>query len=268
MGLSLSRWQSRPARPSGYHASSLPCESGIGPTLPSAASAEHGSYLGISCRQWDGARWLKMTQSRHSFEPLLDHLVGLGEQYPGNFEPELPGGLEVDDKLEFGGLLDGQTGGLLALRLARRSLALRPAHSRCHQFVTRIPKASAISSPPQLLRLLPAGAVAGWVLHPLESAALPRRTPGADIRSIVIRTKGMPLYGGRPASHQAFVNASRLNSHSSDRAKHRPLPPRLQFRTPELAANPPTPRHPSPLTTAISCLGAVRSPAAPPRGSA
>src|SRR5713101_6013034 len=62
-------------------------------------------------------------------------------------------------------------------RLARRSLALRPAHSRCHQFVTRIPKASAISSPPQLLRLLPAGVVAGGDLHPLESAALPRRTP-------------------------------------------------------------------------------------------
>ena len=33
-------------------------------------------------------------------------------------------------------------------RLARRSLTLQPAHSRCHQFVTRIPKASAISSPP------------------------------------------------------------------------------------------------------------------------
>ena len=33
-------------------------------------------------------------------------------------------------------------------RLARHSLALRPAHSRCHQFVTRYPKASAISSPP------------------------------------------------------------------------------------------------------------------------
>src|SRR5712671_2877002 len=33
-------------------------------------------------------------------------------------------------------------------RLARRSLALRPAHSRCHQFVTRIPKASATSLPP------------------------------------------------------------------------------------------------------------------------
>src|SRR5215470_14570409 len=66
-------------------------------------------------------------------------------------------------------------------RFARRSLALRPAHSRCHQFVTRIPKASAISSPPQLLRLLPAGAVAGWALHPLESAALARRTPAPDV---------------------------------------------------------------------------------------
>ena len=43
-------------------------------------------------------------------------------------------------------------------RLARRALALRPAHSRGHQFVTRYPKASDISSPPCLLRLLPAGA--------------------------------------------------------------------------------------------------------------
>src|SRR6202030_4289154 len=43
-------------------------------------------------------------------------------------------------------------------RIARRSLALRPAHSRGHQFVTRYPKASDISSPPCLLRLLPAGA--------------------------------------------------------------------------------------------------------------
>jgi hypothetical protein len=29
--------------------------------------------------------------------------------------------------------------------------------------------------------LLPAGALAGWDLHPLESAAFPRRTPKADI---------------------------------------------------------------------------------------
>jgi hypothetical protein len=31
--------------------------------------------------------------------------------------------------------------------------------------------------------LLPAGAVAGWGSHPLESAALSRRTPDADIGS-------------------------------------------------------------------------------------
>src|ERR1700738_3101999 len=62
-------------------------------------------------------------------------------------------------------------------------------HSRCGlhtraspYFVTRYPKASDISSPPCLLRLLPAGAVAGWGLHPLESAALSRRTPIAEVR--------------------------------------------------------------------------------------
>src|SRR6266700_5015373 len=44
-------------------------------------------------------------------------------------------------------------------RIAQRSLTLRPAHSRGHLFVTRYPKASDISSPPCLLRLLPAGAI-------------------------------------------------------------------------------------------------------------
>src|SRR6516164_4799898 len=52
------------------------------------------------------------------------------------------------------------------------SLALRPAHSRSHQIRDRYPKASDISSPPCLLRLLPAGAVAGWALHPLEKRRL------------------------------------------------------------------------------------------------
>src|SRR5216683_2234916 len=53
--------------------------------------------------------------------------------------------------------------------------------ARSPYFVTRYPKASDISSPPCLLRLLPAGAVAGWGLHPLESAALSRRTPMAAL---------------------------------------------------------------------------------------
>src|SRR5437764_7485646 len=44
--------------------------------------------------------------------------------------------------------------------------------ARSPYFVTRYPKASDISSPPCLLRLLPAGAVAGWDLHPREKRRL------------------------------------------------------------------------------------------------
>src|SRR5690349_17378463 len=57
-------------------------------------------------------------------------------------------------------------------RIARRSLTLRPAHSRGHQNRDRYPKASDTSSPPCLLRSLPAGAVAGRGLHPLETRRL------------------------------------------------------------------------------------------------
>src|SRR5277367_6878989 len=57
-------------------------------------------------------------------------------------------------------------------RFARRLLALRPAHSRSHQIRDRYPRASDISSPPCLPRLLPAGAIAGWALHPLEKRRL------------------------------------------------------------------------------------------------
>jgi hypothetical protein len=60
-------------------------------------------------------------------------------------------------------------------RVAACTLAQSP------YFVTRYPKASDISSPPCLLRLLPTGAVAGWDLHPLESAAFSRRTPKAEM---------------------------------------------------------------------------------------
>jgi hypothetical protein len=48
-----------------------------------------------------------------------------------------------------------------------------------------------------LLRLLPAGAVAGWGLHPLESAALSRRTPEADIgyrTGVISRERVLRVY--------------------------------------------------------------------------
>src|SRR5271165_6132138 len=57
-------------------------------------------------------------------------------------------------------------------RFAQRLLALRPAHSRGHQSRDRYPGASDISSPPCLPRLLPAGAIAGRGLHPLDKRRL------------------------------------------------------------------------------------------------
>jgi len=54
------------------------------------------------------------------------------------------------------------------------ALTERPAHSCCHRILRHAsPEASTISLPPQLLRLLPAGAVAGWGFHPLEKRRLP-----------------------------------------------------------------------------------------------
>jgi hypothetical protein len=81
----------------------------------------------------------------------------------------------------FPGSAAGSACTLTFSRFAQRSLTLRPAHAHGHQCCDRYPKASDISSPPCLLRLLPAGAFAGRGLHPLESAALSRRTPEAVI---------------------------------------------------------------------------------------
>src|SRR5262249_50521808 len=47
---------------------------------------------------------------------LLDHLVGGAEQCGRNGEAERVCGLEIDDKLEFGRLLDGQIAGIGALK--------------------------------------------------------------------------------------------------------------------------------------------------------
>jgi hypothetical protein len=61
---------------------------------------------------------------------------------------------------------------ILLASLPAHLLALRPAHSHGHLCRDRYPKASDTSSPPCLLRSLPAGAVAGWGLHPLEKRRL------------------------------------------------------------------------------------------------
>src|SRR5262245_62852941 len=45
---------------------------------------------------------------------LFDHLVGAGEEWRRNFEAKRPSGVEVDDQLYLGGLMDRQVGRLLA----------------------------------------------------------------------------------------------------------------------------------------------------------
>lgn len=72
-------------------------------------------------------------------------------------------------------------------RLARRSLALRPAHSRGHQFVTRYPKASAMrylhdSSGCFRLERLPGGTCTHWRAPPCHGAH-PKQTFTSSLRA-------------------------------------------------------------------------------------
>ncbi len=81
------------------------------------------------------------------------------------------------------------------MRIAQRSLTLRPAHSRGHLFVTRYPKASDISSPPCLLRSLPAGAMSPggpcthWKAPPCHGAPpKPTFPPARTDRGWILRS--------------------------------------------------------------------------------
>jgi hypothetical protein len=102
--------------------------------------------------------------------------------------------------------------------------------ARSPYFVTRYPKASDISSPPCLLRLLPAGAVAGWDLHPLESAAFSRRTPLADLAasgSAAPTTPGrgaaMPAGSGTGMTCDALAGVGRSSRHHAAGKAHHDL---------------------------------------------
>src|ERR1700730_9616401 len=101
-------------------------------------------------------------------------------------------------------------------------------HSRRHQIRDSCPRASDISSPPCLPRLLPAGAVAGGASHPLENAAC----HGArGKRSLIARRSKAPMtlpllqalqpdrVSGWPARLQArrFALPAGVRLHWSDR---------------------------------------------------
>src|SRR5215469_16583 len=68
-------------------------------------------------------------------------------------------------------------------RLARRSLALRPAHSRGHRIVTAIRRLQQFRYLHDCSDCFRLERIAGWALHPLESAAFSRRTPIAAVAS-------------------------------------------------------------------------------------
>ena len=57
-----------------------------------------------------GARRIPRDHRNHCWRPLLDHLVGGGEERFRDDEAEHLGGLQIYDKFEFGGLKDGRLG--------------------------------------------------------------------------------------------------------------------------------------------------------------
>ena len=100
-------------------------------------------------------------------------------------------------------------------RFAQRSLALRPAHSRSHQFVARFTQrlqpVRHLSDCSGCFRL---EHVAGWDSHPLESAALSRRTPEA----VVPRPSFFLVLSGVPAGSRVRSKRSPGVSRSRQRA--------------------------------------------------
>ena len=58
---------------------------------------------------------LAAVSNRSKADNLFDHLVGAADQRQRNGKAEGLGSLQVDDQLDFGGLLDRQIGRLLAL---------------------------------------------------------------------------------------------------------------------------------------------------------
>jgi len=104
-------------------------------------------------------------------------------------------------------------------RLARRSLALRPAHSRSHLYVT-----SYTAGFSHFVTSMTAPVASGWSVrrvgsHPLESAAFSRRTREADIANR--RWKSRPAAEFRSTATMFYCWRS-LKHGALKRPTHRP----------------------------------------------
>jgi putative ABC transport system substrate-binding protein len=78
---------------------------------------------------------------------LFDHLVGAGEQRRGHLKAERLGGLQVDQQLDLGGLLDRKVGWLLAFENAARIVAGPSVRVRIAAAVALAAKAATTTVP-------------------------------------------------------------------------------------------------------------------------
>jgi len=100
----------------------------------------HKSTMLINVRlaPTSGAKAKLAAQRTQQKAPLFDHLIGATEERDWDGEAQRPRRLEVDDQLNFGGLLDGQVGRFLAFENSARvdanqTVSVRIAASIAHQ---------------------------------------------------------------------------------------------------------------------------------------
>jgi hypothetical protein len=99
---------------------------------------------------------------------------------------------------------------ILLASLPAHSLALRPAHSRGHQVVTAIRRLQPFRYLHDCSDYFRLERIAGWALHPLESAALSRRTP----KAAVARERPSPLASKAARPLKATLATDELDNRS------------------------------------------------------
>src|SRR5262249_45182923 len=119
------------------------------PRAATGGSPQHPDELAPLIKKMDpetpveSIAWVSSSRvGRRPVRNSLDHLVGAANERERNGDAECPGRLEVDDQLDFGGLLDRQLGRFLALENfssvdADQTVIVRLARSVAQQATSR-----------------------------------------------------------------------------------------------------------------------------------